>query len=151
MNHHAELLESVAAAATASTFDPRVETASEFIARSALTPEQMLWAKQQRLIGEPSLTNLRQAMHAAGLTNVDIQPSGSRETIDFSFQPGPDVSGQASDDLMRLLIRTFRSAGFKVGWEDIGFLGVDGDCIKGVASTTSVNDGPPEPWQLPED
>jgi len=151
MNLHAELLESVTAAVAASAFDPRLEAAREFVARSALTPKQMLWANQQRLIGEPSFTRLRQAMQMAGLTDVDIQPSRSRETFDFSFQLGPEVSAQTSDDLMQLLIRTFRSAGFRIGWEDIGFTRVYGERIDGMASTTSVNDRPPEPWQLPED
>ncbi len=149
MSMHANLLRSVRAAIAASTFEPGQATACNFNSRLALTADQMLWVNQQRLIGEPSFTQLRQAMHMAGLRDVDIQPSGSRETFDFSFQLGPEVSAQTSDDLMRLLIRTFRSAGFKIGWEDLSFLGVDGEYIRGTSLTTSVNDGPPEPWQLP--
>jgi|GEM_PF-3200669 len=144
-----QLLNSVTAAIAASIFDPRSESAREAVVRSALTAAQMAWAREQRLIGDPSFTRLRQAMGMAGLMDVVLRASDDLESVEFSFRPGPDVSAQSSDDLLRLLIKTFRSAGFAVGWEGFLFIGITGDQIQVHAFTISVNDGPPESWQLP--
>lgn len=150
MSKHSQLLRSVADLIHGSHYDHSRESVREFVARGRLTREQMAWATQQRHIGAPSFARLRGAMHLAGLLDVTSQPAGDRETFDFLFSPGPDVTAQTTDDLMRLLIRTFRSAGFKIGWEDICFVGVYGDRIEGIASVTAVSDGPLESWQLPE-
>jgi len=144
-----QLLNSVTAAIAASTLDLRSESAREAVVRSALTAAEIRWAREQRLVGDSSFTRLRQAMGMAGLLEVVLRPSDDRESVNFSFQPGPEVTAQTSDDLLRLLIKTFRSAGFAVGWENFLFTGIAGDQIEVHAFTTSVNDGPPESWQLP--
>lgn len=149
MNHYTNLLESVAAAVADTTFDGQRESARAFIDRMALTPELMEWAGMQRLIGQPSFARLRKTMHLAGLLEVSLRPADHRETFDFSFVPGPDVTAQTADELRRVVIRACRSAGFNIAWEDLCFTGVVGERIEGMVSTTSVNDGPPEPWQLP--
>lgn len=151
MERHAKLLRSVKADIASSTFDPRQENAWEFNCRLALTVDQMQWSSQQRVIGEASFARLRQAMSMAGLVDMVTQPADDRETVALSFRPGPEITVQNADDLIRLLIRTCRSTGFKIAWEDICFTNVNGERIEALASTTSVNDGPPEPWQLPRD
>lgn len=149
MSKHSQLLRSVADMVRNSHYDHNRESVSEFVARGKLTPDQASWAAQQRLIGPPSFARLRAALQLAGLVDVRITPDASGERFEFSFRPGSAVTAKAADDLMRLLIRACRSAGFDVGWEDLCFRGVGDERITGMASTTSVNDGPPEPWQLP--
>jgi hypothetical protein len=149
MGKHSQLLRSVLDLVGDTLFDPNRESVNEFVARGKLTPEQTTWAAQQRLIGPPSFARLRGALHLAGLLEVSLRPADHRETFDFSFLPGPDVMAQTADELLRLLIRSCRSAGFDIGCEDLCFTGVVGERITGMASTTSVNAGPPAPWQLP--
>lgn len=149
MSKHSQLFRSVLDLIRDSHYDHNRESVSEFVARGRLTPEQTAWATQQRLIGPPSFARLRGAMHLAGLLDVRIMPDVSGERFEFSLRPGREVTAKTADDLMRLLIRACRSAGFDIGWEDLCFTGVVGERITGMASTTSVNNGPPEPWQLP--
>jgi hypothetical protein len=149
MSTHSQLLRSVAHMIGDSQRDHNRESVSEFVARVKLTPEQTTWAAQQRLVGPPSFARLRGAMHLAGLRDVTVTPAASRECFDFSCRPGSEVVVQTADELLCLLIRSCRSAGFGIGWEDLCFTGVIGERITGTASTTSVNAGPPAPWQLP--
>lgn len=114
-----------------------------------LPPEEIAWVGTQPVTGTPGFARLKHALTLSGFSEVELKPAADRETVDFTLRPRScDEHGDA-DGLLRLLITTFRFAGFAIGFEDLCVTAADGKRITGTASTTSVNDGPPEAWQLP--
>ena len=91
------------------TTRPRKVTAAEFF-----------WQARQPVLGLPSLPRLRAALRKAGFSRVRLKLAADQESLQFTLRPGPEREGLKGDRLLRLLIRIFRSAGFAVGFEELG-------------------------------
>lgn len=73
----------------------------------------------QPVIGSPSILRLGTALKEAGFNRVRLKLDDDQEFLRFTLRPGPELEELKGDSLLNLLIRTFRSAGFKVGWEEL--------------------------------
>jgi hypothetical protein len=107
------------------------ETVQQFVQRNQLTPEQTAWPQTQPVRGNPSLQRLSMALADAGFDDIHLRLSGDGEDVSFKVRLTERVMAQDSDELLRLWIATFRQAGFRVGFEEIGFIDVDGTRISG--------------------
>jgi EAL domain-containing protein (putative c-di-GMP-specific phosphodiesterase class I) len=111
------------------------ETIAEFLARSRLSPEQIEWAQSQPVHGRPDLDRLRAELAKVGFDDIDLQLSADRERLSFKMRLTERGVAEDNDALLRSWIMALRSAGFRVGFEEVGVADVEGDLISGNALT----------------
>ena len=111
------------------------ESIANFVARSRLTHEEVAWAQNQPVQGRPDLNRLRIGLARAGFEDIELQLCGHGESLSFTVRLTGQVSADDSNSLVRLWITTFRCAGFRIGFEEIGITDVDGPLISGTTWT----------------
>jgi hypothetical protein len=80
---------------------------------------------------------LRAALKEAGFNRVRLKLDDDQEFLRFTLRRGPEREEMKGDRLIKLLIQTFRSTGFEVGWEELGVHST-GVSIKGSTLTGSI-------------
>ncbi len=114
------------------------ETIAEFVARSRLSPEEIAWAQDQPVHGCPDLNRLRGELAKAGFNDIDLQLSADRERFSFKMRLTERVFAEDNGALLRSWITALRSAGFRVGFAEVGVADVEGKFISGETLTGPV-------------
>jgi hypothetical protein len=114
------------------------ESIAQSIARSRLTPEEIAWAQSQPVNGRPNLNRLCAELAKAGFEDIEIDPSADRERLSFKMRLTERVVAQNNDSLLRSWITALRSAGFQVGFEEVGVADVEGNLISGDTLTGPI-------------
>jgi hypothetical protein len=70
-----------------------------------------------------------------GFDDIDLQLSADRERLSFKMRLTERGVAEDNDALLRSWIMALRSAGFRVGFEEVGVADVEGDLISGNALT----------------
>ena len=127
-----------------SRFGPNVraegETIAAFVARGRLTTAQMAWANAQPVFENPDLNRLRAELVIAGFMDIVLRLDDDHQVLEFSLRLTGQVEDEDNETLLRLWITIFRSAGFRVGFEEIGIVGVDGPLISGCTLTGPIEE-----------
>jgi hypothetical protein len=84
-----------------------------------VTAAELAWQQKQPVVGPPSLPRLRAALKQAGFERVRLKLDANHEGLAFALRPGTLAGQPVRDRLLKLLIRTFRSAGFDIGWSEL--------------------------------
>jgi hypothetical protein len=116
------------------------ESIAEFVARSRLTPEEIAWTQSQPVHGRPDLDRLRAELAKAGFEDIEIEPSADRERLSFRMRLTERVVAEDNDALLRSWITALRSAGFRVGFEEVGVADVEGNFISADALTAPLEE-----------
>jgi hypothetical protein len=115
------------------------ETIAEFVERNRITDAELSWLEGQPLCGEPSLKRLRAAFAGAGFQDISLHLHEHRDTLEFRVRLTAQVGVADSEQLLRLLIRLARSAGFRVGFCELGIRELDGTFIHGSTLTDDMD------------
>jgi len=104
-----------------------------------VTHAEFAWQAQQPVHPPASLPRLRAALKSAGFNKVQVRLHDDRESMDFRLRPGHGLNGLEGDQLRRLLIRTCRSAGFAIGYEELA-VEATGASMKGFTLTGPIGE-----------
>jgi hypothetical protein len=85
-----------------------------------LTQDEVQWQESQPVRGTPSLARLRSALSSVGLPPVEVGLDAEAENVHFHLIRARAVRSLDADQTTRLLISTFRSSGFDVGFTELG-------------------------------
>jgi len=116
------------------------ETVREFIERSKLTPEEIAWVQAQPVVGDPSVDRLRTALADEGFEDIELNLCNDWEDLSFTMRVSQRVAAQHSESLLKLWITSFRSAGFPIGYQEIGITDVQGDLVGGRSLTAPLEE-----------
>lgn len=98
-----------------------------------VTPEEVAWTLAQPVAGTASLSRLAGALRATGWEPFELALSDDGESVNFSLGRGDRHGHTASDRevALRILIRSFRRAGFCVGFTELAIDTFEGDFLTG--------------------
>jgi len=111
-----------------------------------VTSAEFAWQARQPVHPPASLPRLRAALRAADFSHVGLRLDGDHESLAFSIRRGPSLRRTEGDQLLRPLIRVFRSAGFNVGFEELALhqvgATITGMTLTGALAEVAVNGAP---------
>jgi hypothetical protein len=116
--------------------------------RCRLTPEQISWAENQPLVGNPSLTRLRSSLTEAGFAPISLELTEDREDVCFRLKRHKSVRNLNVDQTELLLIVAFRKSGFDVSFTEVRVDELNAETVIGESMVTRLEQlnllGPPE-------
>ena len=114
------------------------ESIAEFVARSRITPAEVAWLDCQPVHDAPSLRRLRANLAEAGFVDIRLGLRPTGEEMAFQVRLTHQVDAEDSQSFLRLLVRALRTAGFQVGFSEVGIVNVDGAVISCYALTAPL-------------
>lgn len=116
------------------------ETFEQFFERTKIIPEDLAWLALQPICGDRSVERAQSHLADAGFADIHFRLPVEGHYLEFNCRLTPQVQAVDRESLVRLLIQVFRSAGYPIGFSEVGITGLEGAVVSGMAMTVSTEE-----------